>query len=336
MNTTRTRSTGRLARSKRCTRSLALVLFVLAGTIALGGCAALQSAVGGLGDLGIATGPSQGAQLAQTGLKTLSDVADATSSPFTPEQEYYIGRSVAATILDQYDPYDDPALTAYVNRLGQSLAIASSRPQLYHGYTFLVLDTDQINAFATPGGHIFISRGMLGLTRSEDELAAVLAHEIGHVALRHGLGSIRTARVITAVQDGMFDALTTVTDEQLEEVTAVFSDTTGDVVDTLVTRGYSGGTERQADAEAVKILMNLGYDPYALVRVLERMDEAQKAEYEGSAERRGFSKTHPRPQSRIFDLEKTDLRNTPEGGSIDDAVAARRYEEAVAAALDGV
>lgn len=312
-------------------RHLLLAGVVLALAITFAGCAMLESAVGELGAAGIASGPSQGARLAQTGLKTLSDVADASSSPFTPEQEYYIGRSVAATILDQYDPYDNQHVTAYVNRLGQSLAIASPRPQLYHGYTFLVLDTDEINAFATPGGHVFISRGMLALTRSEDELAAVLAHEIGHVALRHGLGSIRTARVISAVQDGMFDALETVTDEQLAEVTQVFSDTTGDVVDTLVTRGYSGATERQADAEAVTILMRVGYDPYALVRVLEQMDQAQKAEYEGSAERRGFSKTHPRPQSRIFDLEKTDLRNASEGGRIDTATAARRYEEAIAA-----
>ncbi|MFW6261650.1 MAG: M48 family metalloprotease [Spirochaetota bacterium] len=331
MRTTRTVPSDRPARPFCRPRAIVVAFVVLALAAALGGCAALQSAVGEVGDLGISTGPSQGADLARTGLKTLSDVADASNSPFTPEQEYYIGRSVAATILDQYDPYDNDVVTSYVNRLGQSLALASPRPQLYHGYTFLVLDTDEINAFATPGGHVFISRGMLGLTRSEDELAAILAHEIGHVAMRHGLGSIRTARVLTAVQDGMFDALETVTSEQLEEVTAVFSDTTGDVVDTLVTRGYSGATERQADARAVEILMRVGYDPYALVRVLERMDEAQKAEYEGSAERRGFSKTHPRPQSRIFDLEKTDLRNAPEGSGIDSDVAERRYDEAIAA-----
>lgn len=303
----------------------------LVAVIVLAGCAQLGSAVGELADLGERSGlgGSKSSGLAVQGLKTLGNVVDASTSPFTPEQEYYVGRSVAATILNNYEPYDNPVVTDYVNRLGQSLALASQRPQLYQGYTFLVLDSDEINAFATPGGHIFITRGMLALATTEDELAAVLAHEIGHVAMRHGLGSIRTARVITAVQDGMFEALETVSDKQLEEVTAVFGDTTSDVVDTLVTRGYSGTTERQADGAAVNILVRVGYDPYALVRVLERMDEAQKAQYEGDAQPIGFSKTHPRPQSRIFDIEKTDLRNVEEGGRVDDAAARRRFEAVV-------
>jgi len=321
-------------RPPRPFQSTRALLFVLvASALVTTGCAQLGSALGELADaatgLGGRSGLGDSAGLAVQGLKTLGDVVDASTSPFTPEQEYYIGRSVAATILRDYPVYDDPEATAYVNRLGQSLALVSQRPRLYHGYTFLILDTDEINAFASPGGHIFVSRGMIALTRSEDELAAVLAHEIGHVAMRHGLGSIRTARVIGAVQDGMFDALETVSDQQLQEVTAVFGDTTADVVDTLATRGYSGATERQADAAAVDILAGLGYDPYALVRVLERMDEAQRAEYEGDRERRGFSRTHPRPQSRIFDLEQTNLRNREPGGRLDADVTRQRYERAL-------
>lgn len=315
------------------TRRTALAVFVAAAAVLVSGCAQLSSAMGEFADIGEAIGvvdssTANRARIASTGIQTLDSIVDASTSPFTPEQEYYIGRSVAATILDSYETIDDPAATRYINLLGQSLALASDRPQLYHGYTFQILEGDEINAFATPGGHIFITRGMLALTETEDELAAVLAHEIGHVAMRHGLGSIRTARVISAVQDGMFEALETVTDAQLEEVTAVFGDTTADVVDTLATRGYSGATERQADGAAVTILRRLGYDPYAIIRVLERMDQAQRDEYEGEAEPRGFSKTHPRPASRIADIRRTDLRDVPPGGRVDAEAAQARFDEA--------
>ncbi len=302
-----------------------LITLAVAVVLLASGCAALGSAVGGIADLASAGGNDG---VAVQTLKSLSNVADAATSPFTPEQEYYVGRSVAATILRDYAPYDNPTVNDYVNRLGQSLALASQRPVLYHGYTFLVLDHDEINAFATPGGHIFITRGMLALTESEDELAAVLAHEIGHVAMRHGIGSIRSARVIGAVQDGMFDALDSLSGQELAKVTAVFGDTTADIVDTLATRGYSGATERQADAAAANILLRVGYDPYALVRVLERMDAAQQAQYEGGQEKQGFSKTHPRPQSRILDLEKTDLRNVEAGSRVNDSESSRRFESA--------
>ncbi|MFP4113519.1 MAG: M48 family metalloprotease [Spirochaetota bacterium] len=320
--------------SHRMPASIVTVLIFVSAAILLTGCAELGQAVGEFAtisdDLGIVdSAGSTEARLALQGVKTLGDVVNASNSPFTPEQEHYVGRSVAATILRDYPAYDDNRATVYVNRVGQALALASERPQLYLGYTFMILDTDEINAFATPGGHIFITRGMLALTASEDELAAVLAHEIAHVAMRHGLGSIRTSRVITAVQDGMFEALDTVTDDRLQEVTAIFGDATADVVDTLVTRGYSGSTEREADGAAVDILRRVGYDPYALIRVLENMDAAQEAQYEGSQQPRGFSKTHPRPQSRVSDLESDELRDVEPGGRIRGAVARERYRSAL-------
>jgi predicted Zn-dependent protease len=306
---------------------VSLTLFV---ALLLAGCASLGGALTGVADIGRALTPGdQRWALALEGVETLGEVVDASNSPFTPEQEYFVGRSVAATILKSYPAYDGVDATLYLNRLGQTLALASDRPQLYHGYTFLILDTDEINAFASPGGHIFISRGMLRLTESEDEVAAILAHEIAHVVHRHGLGSIRSARVIGALQEGALDAIDTMTESELEELTDVFGETTSEIIDTLVTRGYSGSTEREADGSAVTILARIGYDPYALVRVLERMDEAQRAEYEGEAQPVGFSKTHPRPQSRVRDLNRSDLRDLEPGGQTDTAVADARYRAAL-------
>ena len=302
-------------------------LILLAAVTLLSGCETISEFIDQTGI--IDDGTREAFQNASSGLQSFADSIDSARSPFTPEQEYYIGRSVAAQILRDYEPYGNPFVNIYVNQVGQSLALVSERPVLYHGYTFLVLDTDEINAFATPGGHIFITLGLMRLTENEAELAAVLGHEIGHVVERHGLGSIRTARVLGAVQDGVFQVVDAASPEELSEVTGLFTDTTGDMVDALVTRGYSGATERQADGISVELLNAVGYDPYAIIRVLERMDEVQRAEYEGTLEPRGFSKTHPRPQLRINDLLRTELSEVPEGGRIDENAAQRRYDSAL-------
>jgi predicted Zn-dependent protease len=123
--------------------------------------------------------------------------AEAVAKSFediTPEQEYYVGRAVGANLLAQYPPYDAAAANSYLNLLGQSLAQVSDRPETFGGYHFLVLDSAEINAFAAPGGLIFVSRGLLRCADSEDGVAAILAHEIGHVAKQHGLKAIKTAR----------------------------------------------------------------------------------------------------------------------------------------------
>ncbi|RPJ39713.1 MAG: peptidase M48, partial [Planctomycetaceae bacterium] len=116
----------------------------------------------------------------------------------TPEQEYYVGRAVAAQVLQSYPPLDRPQANEYLNLLGQSLAIFSERPETFGGYHFLLLDSDEINAFAAPGGLILVSRGMLRCCQSEDELAAVLAHEICHVEQKHGLSAIKQSRLTDA------------------------------------------------------------------------------------------------------------------------------------------
>ena len=110
-----------------------------------------------------------------------------TWQDLTPEQEYYIGRAVAAQVFQTYRPLDRPAANAYLNLFGQSLAVFSDRPETFGGYHFLLLDSDEINAFAAPGGLILVTRGMVRCCENEDELAAVLAHEICHVEKKHGL-----------------------------------------------------------------------------------------------------------------------------------------------------
>ena len=92
----------------------------------------------------------------------------------TPEQEYYIGRAVAGTILEKYNVYNSAKMQKYLNEICSAIVINSDKPVLYKGYYVAILDTDEVNAFATSGGHILVSRGLLQCAKSEDALAAVL------------------------------------------------------------------------------------------------------------------------------------------------------------------
>ena len=118
----------------------------------------------------------------------------------SPEQEYYIGRAVAATILTNYKIYtENPALSAYLNQICQAIVINSSQPELYNGYHVAILDSPELNAFATSGGHIFVTLGLLECVTSEDALAAVIAHEIAHIQLQHSIKAIKTSRITHAI-----------------------------------------------------------------------------------------------------------------------------------------
>ena len=209
-----------------------------------------------------------------------------------PEEEYYISRAVGATVVSAYKPYDNEKATRYINVLGQTLAAASDKPYTFGGYRFLILDTDEVNAFAAPTGHIFVSRGMLRCCKSEDAVAAVLAHEIGHVQLQHGMQTIKKSRLTSFFTIAGTEAIKTWGGKDLAEATKIFEGTIDDVTQTLVTKGYSRASEGQADAAAVEIMKRVGYDPNALIDMLTIMKGHLKRGI-------GFAKTHPSPDVRI-------------------------------------
>lgn len=227
-----------------------------------------------------------------------------TFEDITPEQEYYIGRTVGATILSVYQPYDHAAANEYINLLGQALALASDKPETFGGYRFLILDSDEINAFAAPGGFIFITRGMLRLCRTEDELAAVLAHEIGHVQHEHGLRAIKSSRLVTAFTVLAIETTRTLASDEVQQLTTAFEGSISDITSTLMTSGYSRRAEREADRAAVTIMRRVGYNPAALVRMLEEMD--QRLEPGGL----DFAATHPPPRNRIREIQQW-IRDVP-------------------------
>ena len=219
----------------------------------------------------------------------------------TPEQEYYIGRAVGANVLSNYKIYNSkPAMTAYVNRICNALIINSPRPEIFNGYHANILDSDEINAFATSGGHIFITRGLIGSTTSEDTLAAVIAHEISHIQLQHGLKAIKNSRITQAlVVTGSSAASAAAGSYNLSEMVDVFNDSINEVITTMVTNGYSQTQEFEADTMALQLLALAGYEPSSLVDVL-RVLEKNQAGKPG-----GFNKTHPTPAQRITNAQKT-------------------------------
>ena len=201
--------------------------------------------------------------------------ATEASRPITDSEEYYVGRAVAARILGKYKLAQNPQLTQYVNEVGQTVARKSSRPNPFKGYHFAVLDTQEINAFACPGGIIFITRGLLQTCKNEDQLAAVLAHEVGHVANKDGINSISQARWTQ-----VFTAMGTEAAKQYGGVAgnlvSLFEGSIDDVFKTIVVNGYSRQAEETADAAALTELTRAGYDPGAMVVLLTAMEAKGK------------------------------------------------------------
>lgn len=216
---------------------------------------------------------------------------------FTPEQEYFIGRAVGAVVLSKYKSYANGQLNEYVNILGQTLAAASDKPAIFGGYHFLVLDSNDINAFATPGGHIFVTRGLIRCCQSEDALAAILAHEIGHIQLRHGMQSIEKARTTEALTIIATEGAKNLGSSEVAQLTNTFSGVISDITNSLINNGYSRSFEYQADQASVALVKRIGYNPEGLIDVLKVMGKNIK---KGGLD---FAKTHPASNDRIKEIQ---------------------------------
>ena len=254
------------------TRSLVLLLLCLCAS----GCNPASTAI----------------NIAQSTTRAAPELAK-SAEDFTPDQEYYLGRGVAANLLGRYRALHTPAANDYLNILGQSLARYSTMPSTFGGYHFLLLDSQEINAFAAPGGLILVTRGLVQCTSNEDELAAVLAHEIAHVQLRHGIGSIKQARKTEALMTlGSIAASHAPSPVSLSSLNSLFGGAINDMVHTMAVNGYSRGAELDADKAALGILRGAGYSEAALGSMLRAMSARLTP---GS----GFGKTHPSPADRL-------------------------------------
>jgi len=214
----------------------------------------------------------------------------------TEADELQLGRDNDLEIRKQYGVYDDQPLQAYVQRVGERLAAKSHRRQLQ--YTFTVLDSAEVNAFALPGGYVYVTRGLLAHLNSEAELAAVLGHEIGHVTARH---AVRRYSAALAADLGV-------------EVGSVFVPELGtragqalvNVIGGALLSGYGREQELEADHLGAEYLARSDYDPQAMIEVIgvlknQELFDRQLAEREGRAPRawHGLFATHPSADQRL-------------------------------------
>lgn len=251
-------------------------------------------------------------------------VVEAQQTEFTPEQEYYIGRAVAANLLSTRKVYENQKATDYLNVLERALADFSDRPETFGGYHVAIMDADEINAFGAPGGLILVTRGLLRSARSEDGVAAILAHETSHVVLKHGLNAIKASRQTAAWRELGVATANAAGGSDVRQMTDLFKDSIADITNTLVNNGYSRDLEYKADGMALQIMKNAGYDPKALAGVLQVME----AKFTPGG--LGFNKTHPEPKDRLAEVNKT-LATMPAVSTPPQAASARqvRYQAAL-------
>jgi len=205
------------------------------------------------------------------------------------KDEIKVGRSVAAIIAGTYDLYDNPVLLKYVNLVGESIAYYNGRTEL--SYHFAILDTEQINAYACPGGYIFISKGLIYSLANEAQLAAVLAHEIAHVNYRH---------VYESVSQPTTDKLDTILARMIggknTSMAIVFNQLVNKSIEILFQEGLPHEQEYVADAAGLNYLAIAGYQKKAYFELLASLQSVYGQKKEE------FSVTHPAVNQRLANL----------------------------------
>jgi len=206
-------------------------------------------------------------------------------------EERRIGAEQAAEVARTIGLVDDPKLGTYVQEVGQRLAARSPRRDVT--YTFAVVDMAEPNAFALPGGEIFVSRRLLVLATSEDELTGVLGHEIGHVAARHAARRVTRAAplaLVTALGAGITGLVSPAVGGLLGGV--------GELANSALLAPYSRDQEREADRVGQEIVAGAGYDPAAFSTFLHTL-EREEALHHDQARAWSFFATHPPTPERV-------------------------------------
>jgi predicted Zn-dependent protease len=280
------------------TKIYAICTIIIVSSILLFSCQHLAAIAGVGAQIAGATGVID--QNTANAITQSSQAIGNAAEEITPEQEYYIGRAVGANILAIYRIWNgNPALTAYLNQICGAITINSPRPNIYNGYHVAILDSNEINAFATSGGHIFVTRGLIAAAKSEDALAAVIAHEVAHIQLQHSIKAIKTSRITQALLVTGASTAGAATGYDVNELTDVFNESIGEIVTTMVNSGYSQRQEFDADETAMSLLASTRYSASGLIDMLRELSTIQG----GSSG--GFSKTHPTPAQRISNAEKS-------------------------------
>lgn len=217
------------------------------------------------------------------------------------EQEIQLGQNISAVLLGVRPLHKNVKINQYVNKVGGWLAMHSSRPDL--PWKFGIIDSESINAFAAPGGYIFITSAMLMQLNSEAELAAVLAHEISHVTLMHHLEAIKSGALRNAMTETLFvsaDSYQVNTNaKQKKREYAAWAKTITNAAQDLYSKGLDRDDEIMADKLGLLLMTKAGYDPFAYVSSLQSIEAISPDDSSLAL----LYKTHPTPTERLGQLQ---------------------------------
>lgn len=268
-----------IALRRRLASTLVAVVVAL-GTLPLGGCS---------------TNPATGEQ---------------AFTLMSQDDERKLGREQHPRILAEFGGgYDDPALQAYVTGLGNALVRGSEQPDM--PFTFTVLDSSVVNAFALPGGYVYVTRGLLALAGSEAELAGVVGHEIGHVVARHAAQQ-HSRSILVGLGAGILGAVIG------ERAVAEALNAGGG----LILRSYSREQEFEADSLGLRYMTHAGYDPDAMASFLDHLGAKSRLDAAllgtgADPDESSLLSTHPRTVDRVQEARAAALGVGPQGGRVD-------------------
>ncbi|MHB1093054.1 M48 family metalloprotease [Thiobacillus sp.] len=206
---------------------------------------------------------------------------------YSPEEETRIGRQIAGNLLGAVPLVHNDKLQRYVNLVGNWVALQSGRKDVT--WYFGVLDTEDINAFAAPGGYIFVTKGLYRRLNNEAELAGVLAHEIAHVTLKHHLKVLK--------QSSLIGALGQAASSKAKDSDQVVQNLIGNGAE-IMARGLDKNAEFEADRVGIVFAARAGYDPWGLPEVLQDLAGLPAKDSRTSL----LYKTHPHPADRLAEL----------------------------------
>jgi predicted Zn-dependent protease len=224
----------------------------------------------------------------------------------TPEQEIALGLEAAPQMIQQFGGlYPDDELQAYVDRVGARIVRESAASQTEYQFAFhLLADPQTINAFALPGGQIFITEALFERLQSEGQVAGVLAHEVGHVVARHSAQQIAKSELTGSV----IGAVVIAASDPEHPAQGVAAAQVATVVGQLVNMKFGREDELQSDQLGVRFMAEAGYDPRSLIQVMQILAEAG-----GPQRPPEFFSTHPNPENRIQEIEAAIRAAYPNG-----------------------
>ncbi|HYW13225.1 MAG TPA: M48 family metallopeptidase [Longimicrobium sp.] len=237
-------------------------------------------------------------RLAVVGCMGGAGVAAGCAPAVSTQQEVQLGADYSRQINQQMPMLNDQATVNYVNQIGQQIAqIADPRGIRYH---FYVVNSDVVNAFALPGGYVYINRGIIERADNVSELAGVLAHEVGHVAERHSIEQLQRAQNANLGLNVLYGVLLGRNPSGVEQAGI-------QVGGSAVFAGYTRDAEREADAVAVGYLMRAGYSPNGLPSFFQELLELQQRQ-PGRVQQ--WFATHPTTQERVANTQAA-IARTP-------------------------